>query len=322
MKYIDVIDSHTGGEPTRIVVGGGPDLGSGPLAERMGRFRDNFDEFRSAVVNEPRGSDVMVGGLLCDAHDDTCDAGVIFFNNVGYLGMCGHGMIGLVTTLAYRGTFTAGVHRIDTPVGAVETELHTDGRVSVANVVSFRYQSDIAVTVPGYGEVVGDVAWGGNWFFLVTQGPNERLELDNVRHLSDITILIRDALDAAGITGQEGAYIDHVELFGRPGNPENHSKNFVMCPGGAYDRSRCGTGTSAKLACLAADGKLQPGETWRQESITGSTFACSYATDAETEGVHPTITGTAFISAEARLILDPADPLRSGIRIPAATRRA
>lgn len=328
MHHIYVIDSHTGGEPTRIVLDGGPDLGDGPLHERLSRLRNDYDTFRSTVVNEPRGSDVLVGGLLCTPHDDTCVAGIIFFNNVGYLGMCGHGTIGLVATLAHVGRIAPGLHRIDTPVGPVEATLHEDGRVGVNNVVSYRHRESVSVEVPEYGTVVGDIAWGGNWFFLVRQGPKEILALDNARHLTDVTLRIMDALAAQGITGAGGAYIDHVELFADPDDDSNHSRNFVMCPGGAYDRSPCGTGTSAKLACLAADGKLAPGAVWNQESITGSVFSCVYepvpagvATGVESgvatgdqPRIRPTITGRAFISSEARLVVDPADPLRSGIR--------
>src|SRR5947209_18442215 len=123
-RRIKVIDSHTGGEPTRLVISGGPDLGDGPLAARLERFRQHHDEFRSAVVNEPRGSDVMVGALLCTPVDPRCAAGVIFFNNVGYLGMCGHGTIGLIATLAYMKRMVPGAHRIETPVGVVTATLH------------------------------------------------------------------------------------------------------------------------------------------------------------------------------------------------------
>jgi 4-hydroxyproline epimerase len=289
-------------------------LGTGLLSARVARFRRHFDDFRSAVVNEPRGSDVMVGGLLCEPHDASCDVGVIFFNNVGYLGMCGHGTIGLVKTLEHLGRTTAGTLRIDTPVGPVDATLLDDGRVRVANVRSYRQSKDVAVNVPGYGKVTGDIAWGGNWFFLVTSSPPERLELSNARRLTEVTLQIRDALASQGITGAGEAYIDHVELFGPADRATNDSKNFVMCPGGAYDRSPCGTGTSAKLACLAADGKLPPGGIWRQESIVGSSFDCSYAIATDGHGIIPTITGSAYISGEARLILDPKDPLRAGIR--------
>jgi 4-hydroxyproline epimerase len=308
---IRVIDSHTGGEPTRLVVSGGPDLGPGPLADRLERFRSKHDDFRSAVVNEPRGSDVMVGALLCDPLDSASAAGVIFFNNVGYLGMCGHGTIGLVATLAYMKRIGPGEHRIETPVGTVSAILHEGGEVTLNNVASHRSAADVAVDVPGYGEVHGDVAWGGNWFFLVREHAME-LTLGNIDELTAFTWAIRQALRNNGIAGADGKEIDHVELYGPSQLPGVDSKNFVLCPGKAYDRSPCGTGTSAKLACLYADGKIREGQTWKQESIVGSVFEGSVRVR---EGkVYPSIKGSAFVNAEAELVLDPRDPLCMGIR--------
>lgn len=308
---IKVIDSHTGGEPTRLVVSGGPDLGSGSLAERLERFRKHHDDFRSAVVNEPRGSDVVVGALLCTPVDSSCAAGVIFFNNVGYLGMCGHGTIGLVATLAYMGRVTAGEHKIETPVGVVSAILHENGEVTVNNVSSYRKEADVKVQVPGYGEVSGDVAWGGNWFFLVRH-HDMKLELTNVDQLTAFTWAIRLALRENAITGDQGKEIDHVELYGPSRIPGVNSKNFVLCPGKAYDRSPCGTGTSAKLACLYADGTLRDGQSWKQESIVGSVFE---GTVRVKEGkIYPSIRGAAFVNSEAELILNPNDPLCMGIR--------
>jgi 4-hydroxyproline epimerase len=311
-QRVKVIDSHTGGEPTRLVLSGGPDLGVGALAERLERFRQHHDSFRSAVVNEPRGSDVVVGALLCKPVDPACAAGVIFFNNVGYLGMCGHGTIGLVATLAYMSRITPGEHRIETPVGVVSAELHQNSKVTVNNVASYRSAADVAVKVPGYGEVRGDVAWGGNWFFLVRK-HDMNLTLKNVDELTTFTWAIRTALRESGITGDQGKEIDHVELFAQSQMPGVDSKNFVLCPGKAYDRSPCGTGTSAKLACLYADGKIKEGQVWKQESIVGSIFE---GTVRVKEGkVYPSITGSAFVNAEAELILNPQDPLCMGIRI-------
>ncbi len=311
LRKIRIIDSHTAGEPTRLVVGGGPDLGSGPLAERLQRFRAEHDAFRSAVVNEPRGSDVIVGALLCEPLEAACAAGVIFFNNVGYLGMCGHGTIGLVATLAYMGKIQPGRHRIETPVGTVSAVLHEDGQVTVTNVPSYRLAADVAVEVPGHGKVRGDVAWGGNWFFLVREHRLE-LTLKNIEALTEFTWAIRQALPAAGVTGKNGAEIDHIELYAPSSLPGVNSKNFLLCPGKAYDRSPCGTGTSAKMACLYAEGKLREGQVWRQESIVGTVFEGSIqVVDGQ---VHPSIKGSAFVNAEAELILDPRDPFCMGIR--------
>lgn len=308
----EVVDSHTGGEPTRVVVSGGPDLGAGSLAGRKVLFRERFDDFRSAVCNEPRGSDAMVGALLVEPVDPTCAAGVIFFNNVGYLGMCGHGTIGLLVTLAHLGRVDRGTHRIETPVGVVEATLHGPNDVSFRNVPSYRARKGVSVEVDGYGPVTGDVAWGGNWFFLVNDHGQD-LRLANLERLLDFTGKVRRALDRASIDLPDGGMIDHVDLFGPPTRPDADSRNFVLCPGGAYDRSPCGTGTSAKLACLAADGKLAPGAEYRQESIIGSLFAGSYER-GQGDRVIPTIRGTAYINAEATLILQPDDPFRMGIR--------
>jgi len=308
---VHVIDSHTGGEPTRLVVSGGPDLGNGSQAERLECFRSKHDRFRSAIVNEPRGSDVMVGALHSEPQDPTCAAGVIFFNNVGYLGMCGHGTMGLVATLAYMKRIPPGEHRIETPVGTVSALLHEGGEVTVSNVASYRSATNVAVDVPGYGEVKGDVAWGGNWFFLV-RDPETELALGNVNELTAYTWAIRQALRNNGIAGSDGKEIDHVELFGPSQFPGVDSKNFVLCPGKAYDRSPCGTGTSAKLACLYADGKFREGQIWKQESIVGSVFEGSVK--VRDGKVYPSIKGSAFVNAEADLVLDPRDPLCMGIR--------
>jgi 4-hydroxyproline epimerase len=308
---IQVIDSHTGGEPTRVVVAGGPELGNGSLAERRAIFREQFDHFRSAVVNEPRGSDVLVGALLCEPNDSACVAGVIFFNNVGVLNMCGHGTIGVAVTLAHLGRIGAGTHRLETPVGVVTFDYDGGNRLSFDNVPSYRLAKDVRVDVEGIGFVTGDVAWGGNWFYLIGE-HGQRLELDNVEALTDYTWRVRQALVRQGTKGMDGGEIDHIELFSPPHDPANDSRNFVLCPGKAYDRSPCGTGTSAKLACLFADGKLKEGDIWRQESILGSVFEGSVRRDGER--IVPRITGSAYITGEATLILDARDPFRSGIR--------
>lgn len=311
VRRVRVIDSHTGGEPTRVVISGGPDLGRGTMAERLALMRDRHDDFRSAVVNEPRGSGVMVGALLGEPVDARCAAGVIFFNNAGYLGMCGHGAIGLVVTLAHLGRIQAGAHRIETPAGLIEATLHPSGEVTVDNVPSFRTARDVQVHVEGHGNVTGDVAWGGNWFFL-TEDHGQRIALDNVDVLTAVAWKIRRALVREGIAGAGGQEIDHIALFGASEREGINSRNFVLCPGGAYDRSPCGTGTSARLACLAADGKLREGDIWRQESVVGSVFEGRYRRVGDK--ILPSIKGSAHVNAEATLILDARDPFRMGIR--------
>jgi len=323
---IEVIDSHTAGEPTRCVLRGGPDLGSGPVAERLERFRRDHDTYRRAILCEPRGSDVLVGALIVEPSDPACAAGVIFFNNAGFLGMCGHGMIGVGVTLAYLNRIQPGEHLIETPVGTVNITLHSKERVTVRNVPAYRLRSGVTVDVPGYGVVTGDVAWGGNWFFLVKQHSYQaarKLQISAVEPLTAFCWEIRQALSRAAITGTNGAEIDHIELFAHAEDAANDSRNFVLCPGKAYDRSPCGTGTSAKMACLAADDALKPGETWRQEGILGTVFEGSFElenkldpnnSDAATgPRIRPTISGTAYVTAEATLLFDPEDPFRLGV---------
>ena len=322
-----VIDSHTGGEPTRVVVSGGPDLGEGPLSARAARFAAEFDHYRAAIVNEPRGSEVIVGALLCPPHEPGCDAGVIFFNNVGLLGMCGHGTMGLAVTLRWLGQANLGTLRLDTPVGVVDATLLDEHQVQIDNVPSRRYRQGVRLETPEWGEIVGDVAWGGNWFFL-TESVQRPLIHSEVESLTACSLAIRRQLVQQGVTGADGAEIDHIELFGPP-RDAGDGRSFVLCPGAAYDRSPCGTGTSAKLACLAADQKLAPGQVWRQESVIGSVFAAEYQmhdgpapgeawtvdehADHDAPWVKPTITGSAYVTAESTFVLDSKDPFCWGL---------
>jgi 4-hydroxyproline epimerase len=314
---LHVIDSHTAGEPTRVVVGGAPDLGGGPLAGRARRLREDHDWLRSAVCHEPRGHEAMVGALLCEPHEPDCACGVIFFNNVSTLHMCGHGTIGLVATLAHLGKIGPGAHRIDTPAGPVGVTLFDDGTVEIANVPSFRHAAAVAVEVPGWGTVTGDIAWGGNWFFLIDHhGPE--VSFANLDALTAFTRDVRGALAAAGISGAGGMEIDHIEVCGPPGNPAlADSRNFVLCPGHAYDRSPCGTGTSAKLACLHADGKLAAGESWRQAGILDTVFIGRFEV-AQDNRVLPRIAGRAWVNGESIYHFQPDDPFGDGIPAAAA----
>jgi 4-hydroxyproline epimerase len=311
---IRVIESHTGGEPTRVVIAGGPDLAAGTMAGKSAELRARHDWLRSAVCNEPRGHDAMVGALICEPHEPDCVCGVIYFNNVSSHNMCIHGTIGLAVTLAHLGKIGPGPHRIDTPVGVVTATLHHDGSVTVANVPSYR-KGAATVHVPGWGEVRGEIAWGGNWFFLIDrQGP--AVEFANIESLTAFTRAVRNALIEDNITGDHDMEIDHIEVFGPPADPSlADSKNFVLCPGAAYDRSPCGTGTSAKLACLHAGGKLAPGQLWRQAGIHDTVFQGSVA-EAGAGNVIPSVTGRAWVNGESTYILNPTDPFQFGIPIP------
>jgi len=307
-----VVDSHTEGEPTRLVVEGGPDLGKGPLSERRAIFARDFDSYRSFAVNEPRGYDALVGALLCEPVDRSCAAGLIFFNNVGYLGMCGHGTIGAAVTLAHMGRIGPGTHRFETPVGTVSVELRSRNEVAIENVASYRYREGVALDVEGIGRVEGDIAWGGNWFFLAKSTPFA-LTMANIPELTRAADAVSKALAARGIVGADGSPVDHIEFFGPAASADADSRNFVLCPGGAYDRSPCGTGTSAKVACLAASGKLAPGADWIQESIVGSRFRARYRLDSQ-GSVIPSIVGRAYVVAESTLLRDAADPFADGLR--------
>lgn len=317
-----IIDSHTGGEPTRMVYDGFPDLVGNSIQDKLQYFKQNFDHLRQSIILEPRGNDVLVGALLCPATDPKATTGVIFFNNTGYLGMCGHGTIGVIVSLAYQQQISAGIHWLETPVGLVKATLHEDGSCSVQNIPSYRYKKQVAVQVPELGLIRGDIAWGGNWFFLVSEHGQD-IQANNVTALTQVCVQIKQALVAANITGENGGEIDHIELFADSNDAQVDSKNFVLCPGAAYDRSPCGTGTSAKLACLAADNRLAPEQLWQQQGVVGSLFTGSYhyATDLKNTAtmtypentIIPTIRGHAYVCAETTLVVQEDDPFKWGI---------
>lgn len=308
---VEIVDSHTEGEPTRVVTGGWPAPAGRTMAERRDDLRARMDDLRRGVVLEPRGHDAVVGALLTPPVEPGSTAGVIFFNDVGYLGMCGHGTIGVVRTLQHLGRIGPGEIRLDTPVGTVGATLDADGAVTIANVPAYVEAADVEIEVPGVGRVRGDVAWGGNWFFL-TEFDDLPLVPSRIPDLLAVTGRIRDTLRTRHITGRGGAEVDHVELFGPPTAPGVNSRNFVLCPGAAYDRSPCGTGTSAKLAVLHERGQLAVGERWVQESITGSTFTAWL--EARNGALVPHVRGRAFVTGEGALLFDPADPFRTGWR--------
>jgi 4-hydroxyproline epimerase len=307
LKTIDVIDSHTGGEPTRLVMRGAPRLRALSAADAVRELHSEHDEFRRAVVNEPRGSEILIGAVLLAPADPGNAAAVVFFNNAAYLGMCGHGMIGVAVTMAAEGLLQAGTHRFETPAGTVTVTLHSANHVSVANVASYRTKKSVLLEVPGIGSVQGDIAWGGNWFFLIEEHGQD-ISGANIDALVEYTARVRAALDNSTLRGSNGELIDHIELCGPPSSPDvADSRNFVLCPGREYDRSPCGTGTSARLACLIADSKLEAGELWRQESITGSVFEARAA--LQNGQILPTISGYAYLTARTTLLFDNRDSL-------------
>lgn len=307
-----VIDSHTEGEPTRVILDGGPDLGKGSLAKRAKQLATHYTDFCRSVVSEPYGQEAMVGALLVEPVDPECVTGVIYFDAFSVIGMCGHGTIGLAATLAHMGKIGSGKHKIETAVGVVEVKLSDANTVSVTNVESYRTLKDVIVEVEGLGTVKGDVAWGGNWFFLVNESPVPVVP-SNIRPLTDAAISIRETIKKSLIlTGENNCVIDHVILYGPALTARGHSRNFVLCPDNSFDRSPCGTGCSARLACLASDGLLAPGDEIIQESTIGSSYRLSYQ-PAQNSRVIPTITGCAFVTKEANLIFNSQDPFKTGI---------
>lgn len=310
--YLQIVDSHTGGEPTRVIIEGCPDLGQKNLAEKRDLIAKNHDWIRTSTVLEPRGFEAMVGAILTEPYQPNCVAGVIFYNNAGYLNMCIHGTIGLAVTLKHMGIISNGSHRIDTPVGVVTAHLHDDGSVSVENVPSYLYKKNVTLDIPHYGTITGNISWGGNWFFLIDEQGPEVIQ-SNIPELSAFSIAVMDALEAQGIKGDDGTPVDHIEVFGPPTDDQSDGKNFVMCPGGEYDRSPCGTGTSAKLACLYHSGKLAEGEIWRQSSILNTIFTGSVKPTGNGNQIIPTVTGSAWVNGETKVIIDPTDPFAHGI---------
>jgi len=303
-----VVDSHTEGEPTRVIVDGWPQPTGDTMSERRDDLRRNADRLRRGVVCEPRGHAAIVGALLTPPVTPGAQAGIVFFNNETYLGMCGHGLIGVVRTLQHLGRLSPGVARFDTPVGPVSAELNDDGSVTIENVAAKAHALDVAIDVPGCGRVVGDVAYGGNWFFITH--VQAKLDTSNVDELLRLTRAMQSAIDAQRPAG--GAPIDHIELSGAPHDPESDARNFVLCSGGEYDRSPCGTGTSAVMAALHRRGSLAFEQPWRQESITGGRFT-GWLTPGDDGELIPHIRGRAFITGASTLRFDPADPFRFGI---------
>lgn len=311
MTKIKVIDSHTGGEPTRVVLPGQVPLTGETMTERLECFKAQFDHLRRGIILEPRGSDVWVGAILTDPISPGTKAGVIFFNNEGCLGMCGHGTIGVVETLKYLGQIDPGELALDTPVGPVQAWLHESGEVAIRNVQSYRFRKEICFEVKDIGMVRGDVAYGGNWFFIVHE-PKFEISMDRSSLLADTCRQIARSMEEHGIVGEKGASVNHIELESTVTSDGCDSRNFVLCPGGAYDRSPCGTGTSAKLACLFEDGLLEAGHWFTQESVTLSRFRGSV--EAGCRGVIPTIVGRAYVTAESILNFEKEDPLAEGFR--------
>ncbi len=306
---IHYTDLHTEGEPTRVITSGFPDLGTGSILQRSEMMTKNFSDLCSGIVREPRGHEAMVAALLLEPADKSCDHGVIFFNNVGSLGMCGHGTMGVVRALRDQGFMGSDTVTFETPAGNVDAAIDEAGRISVVNVESYCYRRQVEVELSSGQKVIGDIAWGGNWFFL-TGSNGWPLDVRESPILIDFASEIRVALESNGICGEGGAPIDHVELHESLQGGQQGVRSFVMCPGMEWDRSPCGTGASATVASMADQQLISPGETWIQESILGGRFEVTY--ELGERGIIPTISGRAWPCSRGELIFEEDDPFRSG----------
>jgi 4-hydroxyproline epimerase len=317
---ICVVDSHTIGEPTRLVLDdafvAGLDLGTGSVFSRREVFRSRYDDVRRALVTDPRGVEAMVGVILVPPADPTCDLGAFYFNRVGYLDMCGHATIGLAVSLGHTGRITPGPFRMETPAGVVGVEWHGGSDASFQSVTPRRIHRGLSIRCPDGSIVTGDVATSGLWFFIC-RDHGLPVVPEAIPQLLERSWAIRRSLGAAGVTGDTGEVIDHIVLMGPPLDPANSARNFVLCPDGAFDRSPCGTATSALVGCLHEDVQLAEGAVWRQESILGGLYEASVRTQAGV--LVPTVRGRAWITAEATLQFSADDPYRAGL--PQAIRR-
>lgn len=313
-ERLRVIDSHTIGEPTRLVIDeslvAGLDLGGGSVRERRDRFRERYDHVRQALVGDPRGTVAMVGVILLPPADPSCRFGAFCINRVGYLDMCGHATIGLAVTLGHLGRIEPGSFRLETPADVVGVTWHGGGEASFECVPPRRITKSLALACDDGARVTGDVATSGLWFFICR---DHGLPVDSagIPALTARAWAIRRALDARGITGTGGAVIDHVVLLGPPRDARNHGRAFVLCPDGAFDRSPCGTGTSALVGCLFEDGQLAEGHTWRQESVLGGVYEASIRRVGGM--LVPTVRGSAWLTGETTLHFAGDDPYRTGI---------
>lgn len=333
-RIVHVVDSHTAGEPTRVVTGGLPNVPGATMADKRAFLRQHCDALRSGLVCEPRGHDAIVAAYLLPPCDPTAHAGVVFANDVGYLGMCGHGAIGVATTLLAMGMVAPASAdgdteiRLDTPVGTVVAQVAVrDGRpgaVRLRNVPSFLHARDVEVPVEGIGRVTVDVAWGGNWFAILPEDElGVAVEPERLPALLERTMAVREALirhDVFGFDPATGApqEIDHVEVYRVLRHPDARvaTRTMTLCPGRAYDRSPCGTGTSAKIATLHARGEIAPGDVFVNQSVIGTEFRARILAvdrDGDRTLVTPEIEGQAWITGLQQLVFDPTDPLKSGL---------
>jgi proline racemase len=329
-QVVQAVDSHTAGEPTRIVTGGVPPVRGATMADKRAALQRDHDHLRRALVLEPRGHDAIVLAYLLPPCDPAADLGVVFANDAGYLGMCGHGAIGVATVAVALGMVPAVEPvtevRLDTPAGTVRCRVAvTAGRptsVTITNVPSFLFRQRAVVDVHGFGKVAADIAYGGNWFAFV-EAEQLGLAVGKVHLpvLMQAATAVREALVRDGVRGVhpdrgESELVDHVKLFVPLDGDEPGARALTLCPGAAYDRSPCGTGTSAKLAVLHAKGELEVGQWFRSESVLGTSFRARIASTTAVgrfTAVVPEVEGSAYVTALTQFVIDPNDPCRHGI---------
>jgi 4-hydroxyproline epimerase len=321
------LDGHSCGNPVRLVAGGGPLLRGATMIERRADFLARWDWIRTGLMFEPRGHDMMSGSILYPPTRADCDVAVLFIETSGCLAMCGHGLIGTVTMAVENGLVASreeGILAVDAPAGRVDARYRREGRfveeVRLTNVASYLHAEGLAVVVEGLGEVVVDVAYGGNFYAIVEPQRAFRDMADHTAaELAALGRRLRNVINARHeIVHPERAAIaglSHVLWTGAPRHPDAHARNAVFYGDKAIDRSPCGTGTSARMAQLCAKGRLGVGDEFVHESIIGSLFRGRIEAAAEVGGrpaIVPSIGGWARQTGVNAITIDARDPYAHG----------
>lgn len=327
-RVFSTIDTHTGGEPTRTIIGGLPYIPGKTIVEKMHYLKENMDWVRTSLMFEPRGHSVMSGVILTEPTTPEADIGVIFIETGGYLPMCGHDTIGVSTALVEAGIVKAEEPftyiSLDTPAGLTRVKVHVENgkakSVTFRNIPSFVFAEDVEVTVPGFGRIKMDVAYGGNVYaILPAEAVGLKILPENASEIIQKGKLVRDAVNKqVNIQHPEKPFINectHVQFYGEPTNPGANLKNTVFFADSGIDRSPCGTGTSARVATLYAKGELELNQEFLHESIIGSIFVARAVEEAKVgpyKAVIPEVTGSAFVTAMSQFVIDPEDPHKNG----------
>ena len=330
-RSIHAVDSHTMGEPTRVVVGGVPQIPGKNMPEKKKYLEDHLDYLRTAIMLEPRGHNDMFGSIMTAACSPEADFGIIFMDGGGYLNMCGHGSIGAATIAVETGIVPMKEPvtevNMEAPAGLIRAKVDVkNGKVqsvSIVNVPAFLYKADQQIDLPGYGKITFDISFGGSFFAIVpAKQLNIKLLPENADKLKVLGIKIRDIINKE-IKIQHPVLehiktVDLVEFFDETDNPKANLRNVVVFGQGQVDRSPCGTGTSAKLATLHAKGKLKQGEKFVYESIASTLFTGEIVGTTkvgEYDAVIPQITGSAYITGFCQYVIDEDDPVKHGFRL-------